>query len=163
MQIPIKLAEFLDKQGVAYERIQHPEAFTAQELTALEHVKGRHHAKVVMVKAEGPMMMAVLPADHRLDLGKFANLLGKRCALASEEEFASLFPDCDRGAMPPFGNLYNVPTFVDRSLTNSGFIVFEAGTHTDAIRMKYPDYERLARPTVGEFAVKPHSEPLSRG
>lgn len=163
MGIPTRLVEFLSKNQVRHEVMQHPEAFTAQELTAIEHVKGRHHAKVVMVNAEGEKLMAVLPADHRLDLGKIGKIVGKRAALAAEDEFEALFPDCARGAMPPFGNLYNVPTYVDTSLTQSEFIVFEAGTHTDAIKMSYSDYERLVRPKVGEFAVKLQAAPTDRG
>lgn len=162
MGIPTRLVEYLDKNKVQHEVMQHPEAFTAQELTAIEHVKGRHHAKVVMVKAEGETVMAVLPADHRLDLAQLGKLIGKRASLAAESDFETLFPDCARGAMPPFGNLYNVPTFVDTSLTQSDFIVFEAGTHTDAIRMSYADYERLVRPKVGGFAVKLHDAAAGR-
>lgn len=154
MGIPTRLVEYLSKNKTPHEVMQHAEAFTAQELTAIEHVKGRHHAKVVMVKAEGETVMAVLPADHRLDLVLLGKIIGKRAALAAESEFESLFPDCARGAMPPFGNLYDVPTFVDTSLTQRDFIVFEAGTHTDAIKMSYADYERLVRPKVGGFAVK---------
>jgi Ala-tRNA(Pro) deacylase len=154
MPIPSRLVEFLNQNKVRYEILHHPEAFTAQELAAIEHVKGRYHAKVVMVKADGEQLMVVLPADYRVDLEKLEKLTGKRTVLATEQEFKDLFPDCAIGAMPPFGNLYNVPTYVDKSLTEDDFIVFEAGTHTDAIRMSYADYERLAKPTIAEFAVK---------
>jgi len=164
MGIPAKLVDFLAKNNVKYEVIPHSEAFTAQELAAIEHVKGRYHAKVVMVKANSSYVMAVLAADHRVNLECFEKILGKRSALASEEEFASLFPDCNRGAMPPFGNLYGVPTYVDRSLTRNDFIVFEAGTHTNAIKMGYADYARLVGPTEEDFAVKPiPPEPSGRG
>jgi Ala-tRNA(Pro) deacylase len=156
MGIPSKLIEFLDQNKVRYEVLHHPEAFTAQELAAIEHVKGKHHAKVVMVKADGDKLMTVLPADHRVDLEKLNKTTGKRTALATEADFKSLFPDCAVGTMPPFGSLYNVATYVDESLTEDEFIVFEAGTHTDAIKMNYGDYVRLANPKVADFAVKLH-------
>jgi Ala-tRNA(Pro) deacylase len=156
MGIPSKLIEFLNQGKVRYEVLHHPEAFTAQELAALEHVKGKHHAKVVMVKADGDKLMAVLPADHRVDLEKLDKATGKRTALATEADFKALFPDCAVGTMPPFGNLYNLATYVDKSLAEDDYIVFEAGTHTDAIKMSYPDYERLAKPNVADFAVKLH-------
>lgn len=155
MSIPNRLIDFLKQNKVRYEVLHHPEAFTAQELAAIEHVKGRNHAKVVMVKADGDKMMAVLPADRRLDLTKFKKATGRRAALATEADFKDLFPDCAVGTMPPFGSLYDVPTYVDESLAGDEFIVFEAGTHQDAIKMAYGDYTRLAKPTVAEFAVRP--------
>lgn len=156
MGIPSRLIEFLNAGKVRYEVIHHPEAFTAQELAAIEHVKGKNHAKVVVVKAGDEKLLAVLPADHRVDLEKLDAVVGKKTALATEAEFKDLFPDCAVGKMPPFGNLYGLPTYVDRSLTEDVFIVFEAGTHTDAIKMSYADYERLAQPKVADFAVKLH-------
>jgi Ala-tRNA(Pro) deacylase len=156
MKIPSKLIELLNQSKVPYTILHHPEAFTAQELSAIEGVKGRNHAKVVMVKAGASMMMAVLPADHRIELDKFDKITGTRAALATEAEFKAMFPDCALGTMPPFGQLYGVETWTDKSLTSDEFIVFEAGTHTDAIRMSYPDYARLAEPKVAEFAVKLH-------
>ena len=156
MQIPVRLIEFLNQNKVAYQVVHHPEAFTAQELAAIEHVKGKNHAKVVMVKAGPESLMTVLPADHRVELEKLDKVTGKRTALATEAEFKLLFPDCAVGTMPPFGSLYNVPTYVDKSLTEDDYVVFEAGTHTDAIKMAFVDYERLAQPVVAEFAVKLH-------
>ena len=154
MGIPSKLIDFLNQGKVRYEILHHPEAFTAQELSAVEHVKGRQHAKVVMVKANGDKLMAVLPADHRVDLEKLDQATGRRTALATEAEFKAVFPDCAVGAMPPFGNLYNVATYVDKSFTEDDYIVFEAGTHADAIKMSYADYARLATPMGASFAVK---------
>ena len=155
MEIPAKLIQFLNQNKVRYQLLHHPEAFTAQELAAIEHVKGKNHAKVVMVKAgDGQSLMAVLPADRRVDLEKLDQLTGQRTLLATEADFKALFPDCAVGTMPPFGNLYNVNTYVDQSLTDAEFIVFEAGTHADAIKMGYADYARLAKPTVADFAVK---------
>ena len=154
MGIPSKLIEFLNQNKVRYELLHHPEAFTAQELAAIEHVKGKQHAKVVMVKSDGRQMMAVLPADHRVDLEKFRQLTGKTAALATEADFKALFPDCATGSMPPFGNLYGVETYVDQSLTDNETIVFEAGTHSDAMKMRYGEFERVAGPKVADFAVK---------
>ena len=156
MGIPTRLIDFLNQSKVRYEVLHHPEAFTAQELAAIEHVKGRSHAKVVMIKVDGVESMAVLPADHRVDLEKLSKVTGKRPALATETEFKTLFPDCAVGTMPPFGRLYGLPTYVDASLTEAGQIVFEAGTHSDAIKMSYADYARLAEPTAADFAVKLH-------
>ncbi|MGD1019229.1 MAG: YbaK/EbsC family protein [Verrucomicrobiia bacterium] len=152
--MPARLIEFLNQSKVRYEVLHHPEAFTAQELAAIEHVKGRSHAKVVMVKAGEQVLMAVLPADHRIDLEKFDRATGRKTALATEADFGALFPDCAVGTMPPFGGLYGVAGYVDASLAGAGKIVFEAGTHSDAIKMRYADYERLANLTVADFAVK---------
>jgi Ala-tRNA(Pro) deacylase len=154
MGIPSKLIEFLNQNKVRYELLHHPEAFTAQELAAIEHVKGKQHAKVVMVKSDGRPMMAVLPADHRVDLEKFRQLTGQKAALATEADFKALFPDCATGSMPPFGSLYGVETYVDQSLTDNETIVFEAGTHSDAMKMRYGDFARVANPKVADFAVK---------
>jgi Ala-tRNA(Pro) deacylase len=156
MGVPARLIDFLNRSKVPYEVLHHPEAFTAQELAAIEHVKGRSHAKVVMVKTEGQVLMAVLPADHRVDLEKLDKATGRKTALATEAEFKALFPDCAVGTMPPFGELYGVPAYLDASLTDAERIVFEAGTHSDAIRMRYADYARVAKPTVAEFAMKLH-------
>ena len=156
MGIPSKLIDFLNQGKVRYEILHHPEAFTAQELTAIEHVKGKQHAKVVIIKANGDKFMAVLPADHRVDLEKLNKATGRQTALATEAEFKSVFPDCAVGTMPPFGNLYGVETYVEKSLTENDFIVFEAGTHSDAMKMRYGDFEQLAQPKIAEFAVKMH-------
>jgi len=98
--------------------------------------------------------MTVLPADHQIDLGKIEKAIGKAASLGTEQEFKSLFPDCAVGAMPPFGNLYGVPTYVDRSLSQEEYIVFEAGTHTDAIKLNYRDYEKIVKPRVEDLAIK---------
>ncbi len=154
MEIPNKLINYLNEKKIGYEILHHPEAFTAQTIAAAEHVKGRHHAKVVMVKSGGEHLMTVLPADSRVDLEKLEKLTGKSTSLEREAEFKDLFPDCAPGTMPPFGDLYGVQTYVDRNLASEDYIVFEAGTHTDAIRLAYSDYERAAKPCVEEFAVK---------
>ena len=98
--------------------------------------------------------MTVLPADHQLDLEKVARAIGAGAALDTEKEFKSLFPDCAVGAMPPFGNLYGVPTYMDKSLTQEDYIVFEAGTHTEAIKLSYRDYEKIVKPRVEDLALK---------
>ena len=154
LKIPKQLIDCLKENKVDYEILHHPEAVTAQRIAQAEHVKGRHHAKIVMVKSGEQHLMTVLPADHQIDLKKLKNAVGKAVSLDSEQEFKPLFPDCAVGAMPPFGNLYGVPTYVDKSLSQEEYIVFEAGTHTDAIRLSYRDYQKIAKPRVEDFAIK---------
>jgi len=144
-----KFEAYLREQGVPFEKQQHGIAFTAHEVAASEHLPGDLVAKVVMVFADGNMFMLVLPASHRADLTKAtAALDAKDVWLAGEQEFAKIFPDCEIGAMPPFGNLYGVPVYVDRTLTEDETIVFQAGTHTGTISMAYADYERLVKPQI---------------
>lgn len=154
MEIPKQLIECLDKNKVSYEVLQHPEAVTAQRIAQAEHVKGRHHAKVVMVKSGDQHLMIVLPADHHIDLEKVEKAVGRTVSLDKEQDFKPLFPNCAIGAMPPFGNLYGLPTYVDQSLAEQDYIVFEAGTHTDAIKMSYRDYENIVKPNVNDLAIK---------
>lgn len=158
MGIPTRLIEFLDQSKVRYEILHHPEAFTSHELAAIEHVKGKDRAKVVMIKAGAEIVMAVLPTDRRIDLQKIGEITGRPTTKAAEAEFKPLFPDCAIGTMPPFGHLYGVATYLDRSVAEADKLVFEAGTHSDAIKMKYADYERLAKPTIVDFAVKLNTE-----
>jgi len=154
MEIPKQLIDCLNENKVRYEILHHPEAVTAQRIAQAEHVKGRHHAKVVMVKSGEQHLMMVLPADHQIDLEKVGKAIGKTASLDREEEFKSLFPDCATGAMPPFGNLYGLPTYVDERLAQEEYIVFEAGTHTDAVKMSYRDYEKIVKPRVEDIAIK---------
>src|SRR5216684_5553240 len=154
MKIAKRLIDCLNENKVTYEILHHPEAVTAQRIAQAEHVKGRHHAKVVMIKSGGQHSMMVLPADHQIDLEKVEKAIGKAGLLDTEREFKSLFTDCALGAMPPFGNLYGVPTYVDKGLSEEEFIVFEAGTHTDAIELSYRDYEKVVKPQVADFAIK---------
>jgi Ala-tRNA(Pro) deacylase len=154
MNIPKQLIDCLEENKVGYETLHHPEAMTAQRIAQAEHVKGRHHAKVVMLKAGEKHLMMVLPADRQIDLERARKIIGMTVSLDSEKEFKPLFPDCAVGAMPPFGNLYGVPTYVDKSLAGENYIVFEAGTHTDAIKMSYRDYEKIVKPRVEDLAVK---------
>ncbi len=154
MNIPKRLTQFLDENNVPYEVLHHEAAFTAQEVAHEEHVKGRNHAKVVMIKSNGDLAMAVLPAHRIIDLEKLEHITQKAASIAAEEEFHSRFPDCAIGAMPPLGNLYGLSTYIERSLTKDEFIVFEAGTHTDSVKMKYSDYERLTQPVIADLAVR---------
>ena len=154
MKIPKQLIDCLNDNKVRYEILHHPEAVTAQRIAQAEHVKGRHHAKVVVVKSGEQHCMVVLSADRQVDLKKVGKAIGKSASLGHEKEFNALFPDCAIGAMPPFGNLYGVPTFVDQSLAEQDYIVFEAGTHSDAIKLSYRDYEKIVKPRVEELAVK---------
>jgi Ala-tRNA(Pro) deacylase len=154
MEIPKRLIDCLNENKVRYEILHHPEAITAQRIAQAEHVKARHHAKVVMIKSGGERLMAALPADHQIDLEKFAKAIGKAASLDREAEFKPLFPDCAVGAMPPFGNLYGLPTCVDKRLAEEDYIVFEAGTHTDAIKMSYRDYAKIVQPRVEDLAIK---------
>ena len=154
MEIPKQLIDCLNQNKVHYEILHHPEAVTAQRIAQAEHVKGGHHAKVVMVKSRAEHLMMVLPADHQIDLQKVEKALSETVSLDKEQEFKSLFPDCAIGAMPPFGNLYGLPTYVDKHLAEQDYIVFEAGTHTDAIKMNYRDYEKIVKPQVDDLAIK---------
>jgi Ala-tRNA(Pro) deacylase len=161
MEIPKQLIDCLNDNKAGYEILHHPEAVTAQRIAQAEHVKARHHAKVVMLKSGDQHLMAVLPADHQIDLEKAAKAVGNAVSLDTEQEFKSLFPDCATGAMPPFGNLYGLPTYVDKRLAQEDYVVFEAGTHTDAIKVSYRDYERIVKPRVEDLAVK--IQPMKTG
>jgi len=154
MEIPRRLIDCLHKNKARYDVLQHPTAVSAQRIAQAEHVKGRYHAKVVIVKAGDQHLMVVLPADHHIDLEKVHKAIGQTVSLGREQEFKSIFPDCVVGAMPPFGNLYGLSTYVDRSLAEQDYIVFEAGTHTDAIKMDYRDYEKIVKPKVYDLGIK---------
>jgi Ala-tRNA(Pro) deacylase len=152
MPILTKLREYLDKEKVAYEVLAHRQAFTAQEVAEAQHVHGAELAKVVMLRSGPQFIMAVLPAPQRVDLDRARAAMGKPdVVLATEAEFEGLFPQCEAGAMPPFGNLYGLPVFVDQILTRDDTIVFNAGTHTQTVKMKYADFARLVRPHVCSF------------
>ena len=154
--MPVKrLKEFLDRQGVKYITISHSPAYTAQEIAATAHIRGKELAKTVMVKIDGTMAMAVLPASSRVDLDSLREVSeAKTLELATEEEFKGMFPECDVGAMPPFGNLYGMEVFVEESLAEDEEIAFNAGTHTELIRLSYSDFERLVEPKVVPFSLQ---------
>jgi Ala-tRNA(Pro) deacylase len=148
-----RLEAYLREKQVPFEVRHHPRAITAQEVAASEHVPGRMLAKTVMVLADGRMVMLVLPAPYQVDMDKAGKVLAVEIRLAHEEEFENTFPDCEVGAMPPFGNLYEVPVYVEVALAEDETIVFRAGTHTDTMSVSYADFERLVEPTIAEFAV----------
>jgi len=149
-----RLERLLGEHGVKYQVTPHRLAYTAQEVATVEHVSGYDVAKVVMAAVDDRLIMLVLPAAYRVDLERVRRGLGASTArLAREEEFARLFPDCDLGAMPPFGNLYGIPVYVDRSLTRDPEIVFNAGSHRETMTLAYADFERLVRPEVIEFVA----------
>jgi len=153
MSISPKLQSFLDENHIKYIMITHSRAFTAQEIAARMHVPGKELAKTVIVKLDGKFAMVVLPASYKVDFEALKTATGARkVELATEWEFQNLFPDCETGAMPPFGNLYNLPVYVSRELTEDEEIVFNACTHTDTIRMRYKDYEQLVKPNIIEAA-----------
>jgi len=150
-----KLKEFLDSKGVKYVLITHSPAVTAQEIAASAHVPGKELAKTVMVKLDGKMAMAVLPASFGVDFGVLAKAAGaKKAVLATEGEFGDLFPECELGAMPPFGNLYGMPVFVDSDLAEDEAIAFNAGSHKELVQMAYKDFERLVQPKMADFAAR---------
>lgn len=149
----MKLDEFLDSRHVPYQRLRHRTAYSANRAAQALHTPGREFAKTVLLRTGRGYALAVLPATHHVDLELARADLGEdRCEMASEEEMDRLFPDCERGAMPPFGSLYELPTIVDESLAEDEEIVFEAQTRQDAIRMAYRDYEAIEHPRHGHFA-----------
>lgn len=149
-----KLKEYLDRHHIKYTSIKHSPAYTAQEVAARSHISGKEMAKTVMVKVDNEMAMAVLPASFKIDFEALMNVTGSAMVdLASEEEFKFIFPDCEIGAMPPFGNLYDLDVYVSEKLAEDEEICFNAGTHSELIRMHYDDFERLVRPRVFEFSL----------
>jgi Ala-tRNA(Pro) deacylase len=148
------LKRFLDEHGVKYVSIEHSPAFTAPEVAESAHVAGSNFAKTVIVKLDGQLAMVVLPANRKIDLGELRDMmLSERIELASEGEFQSRFPDCEIGAMPPFGNLYGLPVYVATSLADAEEIAFNAGTHREVIKMPFEEYANLVNPTVMEFVT----------
>lgn len=150
-----KLKEFLDGHGVKYVTISHSPAYTAQEVAACAHIPGKELAKTVMVKADGKMAMAVVPASHKVNLDHLRDVTGaKHVDLASEQDFKGAFGDCDIGAMPPFGNLYGMDVYVSETLAKDEEIAFNAGSHTELIRVPYKDFERLVQPKIAKISWK---------
>jgi Ala-tRNA(Pro) deacylase len=149
----MRVTEFLDKSAVPYEVSQHPPAFTAQQMASVEHEPGQYVAKPVIIKADGEYLMCVLSACYKIDLGALKDQLGARSVeLAEEKEIGKIFADCELGAEPPFGNLYDLPTLMDKALEADDHITFQAGTHEKAIRMSMADYRKLVKPKVLEFS-----------
>lgn len=147
-----QLSEFLDSNDVKYVTIRHSPAYTAHEVAASAHIPGKDMAKTVIVDLDGKMAMAVLPASSRLDLDQLkAATSAHRVAISDEGKFQGLFPDCEVGAMPPFGNLYGLDVFVADSLAKDDEIAFNAGSHTEVVRLAYEDFERLVQPKVARL------------
>ena len=157
-----KVRAFLDANHIKYVVISHSKAYTAQGIAAVAHIPGQELAKTVIVKLDGALAMAVLPASYQINLLELKKVIGvKDAALASEHEFKQAFPDCETGAMPPFGNLYDIPVYVDETLTRDEEIAFNAGTHLELIRMPFADFEKLVKPVILEFSTR-HDGPFDR-
>ena len=152
-----KLTDYLDEKDVKYITTTHSNAYTAQEIAALTHTPGKNMAKSVILKADGELVMIVLPSTHDVDVDHFGEQIGlgaDAVDMATEDEFSDRFPDCEVGAMPPFGNLYDMRTFVVRELTEDDEIAFNAGNHRELIKMSYDDFENLSNPEIIDAAVK---------
>ena len=148
-----RMEKYLRENGVGFQVETHDQAFTMQEVAAALHVPGNQVAKVVIVCADKEKVMLVLPAPYRMNVDLVRDMVGaNKVRLAKEEEFADLFPDCATGAMPPFGNLYGVPIYVDRSMAEEPDMVFRIGTHRETMKITYADFIRLAQPVVGDFS-----------
>jgi Ala-tRNA(Pro) deacylase len=148
-----RLKEFLNSQHVKFVAINHSPAYTAQEIAALAHVRGKELAKTVMVKLDNKMAMAVLPASLKVNIERLQEASGAdQVELASEKEFKDMFPDCEIGGMPPFGNLYGMEVYASHRLAEDAEIAFNAGSHTELIRMAYKDFERLVKPKVANIS-----------
>lgn len=144
-----KLKNFLDEQRIKYVSIFHSAAYTAQEIAEASHVRGNEIAKTVMVKLDGDLAMVVIPASQHVNFSRLREAIGAHTAvLATEEEFRDRFPECELGAMPPFGNLYGLPVFASRELAKDKEIAFNAGSHTEMIKLNFQDYNRLVVPQI---------------
>jgi Ala-tRNA(Pro) deacylase len=148
----MRLDELLTDRHIPFEHLHHRPSYTANRTAQVLHVPGREVAKTVVLRVDGRYVVAVLPATHRVDLERARQELGaQEIEMATEAEMDRLFPDCERGAVPPFGSIYHLETVVDESLGADEQIVFDAQNHEDAIRMRYRDYEALEHPRVGHF------------
>jgi Ala-tRNA(Pro) deacylase len=153
MAIPQRIRDFLESQDVPYEALHHSQAFTSQEVAHSLHISGKVCVKAVVAERDGEKVVVVIPASHRLNFQKLKSTLrADQLELLVESELVGLFPDCDLGAVPPFGNLYGIDVWVDRAVACAEKIVFCAGSHEDCIRMRYSDFAKLARPLVGQFS-----------
>ncbi|MDR3625820.1 MAG: YbaK/EbsC family protein [Ignavibacteriaceae bacterium] len=150
-----RLKDYLDSNKIKYVTITHSSAFTAQEIAALAHIPGKYLAKTVLIKIDGKMAMAVLPASDKVDFDLLKGAIGnENIRLAYEHEFMDKFPDCEVGAMPPFGNLYGMDVYVAKSLTEDEKIAFNACSHSELMQMMYKDFERLANPKILDFSFQ---------
>ncbi len=150
-----KLKAYLDSENIKYMIIQHSVAYTAPEIAALAHIPGKELAKTVIIKVDGELAMAVLPASFRIDFDSLKNVLhNKNVEIASEAEFENQFSDCEIGAMPPFGNLYNMDVYVAESLAEDDEITFNACSHRELIKMAYKDFENLVQPNILKYSYQ---------
>jgi Ala-tRNA(Pro) deacylase len=150
-----RLLEFLDENGVPYELTRHPTAYTAQEIADRAGISGKQFAKTVMVKLDGKLAMAVVPGADKVNFALLKQVTGAGIVvLATEPEFKEVFPDCDLGAMPPFGTLYGLRVYVASSLSEAETIAFNAGTHTELVTMPFRDFVRLVEPRFGQFSFR---------
>lgn len=158
MPIPAHISSFLKSEHIPYQEFTHSRAYTAQGTAQAQHLSGKRLAKVVMVIVdEHRPMMAVVPASHRVDLERLGQIFNAdNVRLATEEEFKDLFPECELGAMPPFGNIYHLDVWIDEKLKSYSTISFNAGTHAEIIQMSFADFNRLVQPYVGSFGVLLH-------
>ena len=148
-----KMKELLDDNGIKYVTFLHSPAYTAQEIAQSAHISGKNLAKIVMLKIDDEMAMAVVPASHRVNLELLKGAANaNKVELASEQEFKGMFPECEAGAMPPFGNLHDMKVFVSEALAEHEAIIFNAGTHTELVGLAYRDFERLVKPKLGSFS-----------
>lgn len=155
MQVALnRLQHFLKLYRVPYSMIPHTPTFSSQKTAAAMHIPGRSVAKAVVLQGQSKIYLAVLPACFRVDLERFAKIVGEPVRLASEAKIRDLFPDCELGAIPPLGRLYGLQTYVDITLAGDREIVFPAGDHSDALRMSYPDFRDLAQPELCSFALQ---------
>jgi Ala-tRNA(Pro) deacylase len=162
MAIPETVKDYLSNKGVPYWHHVHAMAYTSQEVAEAVHVRGREFAKAVLLRADGRLIIAALPAGFAVDMRRLKMLIGaKRLNLAFEREFMWYFPGCQPGAMPPLGKLSGLPLYCDRLLTKQPEIEFNAGTHTDTIRMRTSEFLRVERPVILQFAQK-YRKPVSR-
>lgn len=153
MAIAASIDDFLKRERIPYRTIAHPVRYTAQEEASVAHVPGRHWAKTVVCLADDQPVQVVVPADMMVDLERLRELAGARVVrLGTEDEIAALYPECERGAMPPFGPLYGQKVYVDATLVDEPEIVFNAGTHADAIGMDYRDFAAIVKPVEGALA-----------
>lgn len=150
-----KLINYLEEHNKKYIVVKHSTAFTAQEVAASAHIPGKDMAKTVVVKVDGEMKIVVLPSTHNVDFDAIKEVVGAdEVELASEQEFEALFPNCELGAMPPFGNFYDMETLVAESLTEDEEIAFNAGTHKELVKMNYSDFEELVQPKILPVGVR---------
>jgi Ala-tRNA(Pro) deacylase len=153
MAIPQRIRDYLDSHEVCFEPLRHSQAFTGQEVAHSLHLSGKRLAKTLALNGDGKLLMAVIPASHRLNLQELqAAVEVSRLEMLPESELAKLFPDCDLGAIPPFGSLYGFEVWVDRAVSDAEEVVFCAGTHEDCLRMKYGDFAKLTMPRLGRFS-----------